>query len=397
MKGCDTLESKKQIESLQLLISSGIMDKSEGEQKIYMLKEKAVLKKHNRAINQRSDGRYVTKVDFGNSLLQKSAGSYEELICKLYDFYFGETNATLEILYPLWIDYRRNETAATEKTIKEDMFLWKSHLLGQDIVKKPIRKLKVKDYICFFRKLTKDRTITRKRFNNLKSVLNGVLYFAIDKEIIEHNPLNDINYNQFSYKVDNNEIIPFTERERLQVINYLVEDDFYDLAIKLMFYFTIRIGELKGLRFDDIQGDYIHVCRFVNDKHEVIDHIKGNAAAGIRWLPLPKDAKRIIDVIREMNPDSDYLFMIDLEQKKFITTSTFNKHLKRCCTVLNITYRSSHKVRFSTASILNNKGVTVPELQKLLGHTTSNMTHHYLKNVNSRTETHDKVVSIFAS
>ena len=391
------LEIRFQIESLQLLISSGIMDGSEGEQTIYMLKETAVLKRHDRAINQRSDGRFVTKVYTGSSLLQKSAGSREELINKLYDFYFGEANFSLEILFPLWIDYRRNETAATEKTIKEDMFLWKSHLSGQDIIKKPIRKLKVKDYINFFRKLTKNRTLTRKRFNNLKSVLNGILYFAIDREIIEHNPLNDINYNQFSYKVDNNEIIPFTEIERLQVIDILSDTDFYDLAIKLMFYLTIRIGELKGLRFDDVQGDYIHVCRFVNDKHEVIDHIKGNAAAGIRWLPLPKDAKRIIDIIRELNPDSDYLFMIDLEQKKFITTSTFNKHLKRCCIALNITYRSSHKVRFSTASILNSKGVTVPELQKLLGHTTSNMTHHYLKNVNSRTETHDKVVNIFAS
>lgn len=397
MKGCDILESRKQIESLQLLISSGIMDKSEGEQKIYMLKEKAVLKRHNRAINQRSDGRYVTKVDCGNSLLQKSAGSYDELICKLYDFYYGEANSTLEVLYPQWIDYRRNETATTEKTIKENQGLWKAHLLGQDIIKRPIRKLKPKDYISFFRKLTKDRSLTRKRFNDLKSVLNGILYFAIDKDIIEHNPLNDINYNQFTYKADNSEIIPFTEKERLDVIDYLGESDFYDLAIKLSFYLTIRIGELKGLRVDDIQGDFIRVSRFVNDKHEIIDHVKGNASAGIRWLPLPEDAKRIINIIKQMNPDSDYLFMIDLKERKFITTCTFNRHLRRCCDALNITYRSSHKVRFSTASILNCKGVTVPELQKLLGHTTSNMTHHYLKNVSSRAETHDKVVSIFAS
>ena len=55
------LDFKKQIESLQLLISSGIMCVAEGEKTIFMLKEKAVLKLHNRAINQRSDGRYITK------------------------------------------------------------------------------------------------------------------------------------------------------------------------------------------------------------------------------------------------------------------------------------------------------------------------------------------------
>ena len=158
---------------------------------------------------------------------------------------------------------------------------------------------------------------------------------------------------------------------------------------------TIRIGELKGLRFDDIHGNFIHVCRFINDKHEIIDDIKGHASAGKRWLPLTDDAKQIIQRIKILNPDSEYLFMEDKERGTFITTITFNRHLQRCCKDLGIIYRSSHKVRFSTASILNNKGVTVPELQKMLGHTSSTMTHHYLKNVNSMNETYEKVANIF--
>ncbi len=372
------------------------MDASEGKQNIYMLKEKAVLKIHNRAINKRSNGRCITKVRQGDSLSQISAYTYEELIEKLYDFYYGEANYTLEDLYPQWIEYRKNETSATAKTIKENGYLWNAHLKGQDIILKPIGKLQPKDYIMFFRKLTKERTMTRKRFNDMKSVLNGLLYYAVEKEIISHNPLLDINYQQFSFKSEDNEVIPYTEKERQQIIDYLGENDLYDLAIKLAFQLTIRIGELKGLRFDDIQGDFIHVCRFINDKHEIVDDIKGHSSAGKRWLPLTTEAKRIIDCIRGLNPDSEYLFSEDLEKGKFITTVTFNRHLKKCCEALNIKYRSSHKLRFSTASILNNNGVTVPELQKLLGHTTPTMTYYYLKNVNSRAETYEKVANIFA-
>lgn len=88
--------------------------------------------------------------------------------------------------------------------------------------------------------------------------------------------------------------------------------------------------------------------------------------------------------------------MENVEDFKFITTVTFNRRLKRCCENLGIVYRSSHKVRFSTASILNSNGVSEQELQKMLGHTTLSMTHHYLKNVNSRAETFEKVVSILA-
>lgn len=390
-------EIKKQIESLQNLISGGIMDASEGEPKIYMLKEKAVFKKHTRAINQRSNGRYITKAELHGNVSQISANTYQELIEKLYDFYFSKANSTLESLYPLWIEYRRNETATTDKTIRENQGMWKKHLLNEDITKKPLRILKPKDYTMFFRKITKDRLMTKKHFNDLKSVMSGILYYAIEQEIIEHNPLNDINYNQFSYKANNTEIIPYTEKERLQVIDYLGEVDIYDLAIKLMFYLTIRVGELKGLRFDDVQGNFIRICRFINDKHEIIGHVKGNASAGIRWLPLPPEAKRIINIIKEMYPDNEYMFMIDSENQKFITTVTFNRHLKRCCDALDVVYRSSHKIRFSTASILYDNGLTVPEAQYCLGHSTPTMTHHYLQNVNSRAETYDKIVSIFAS
>ena len=372
------------------------MDASEGECKIYMLKEKAVLEKHDRAINTRSNGRLVTKVKQGDKLSQITAYTHKELINKLYDFYFGKENSTLASLYPLWIEYRRNETSATEKTIKEDGFIWNAHLESEEITLKPLKNLQPKDYISFFRKITKGRNLTRKRFNNMKSVMNGIIYYAIEEGIISHNPLNDINYQQFSFKSEDNEVMPYTEDERLQIINALSENDLYDLAIKLAFHLTIRIGELKGLRYDDIQGDFIHVCRFVNDKHEIIDDIKGHASAGKRWLPLTAESKRLIDMIKSLNSDNEYLFLEDSENKKFITTVTFNRHLKKCCEQLNIKYRSSHKIRFSTASILNSNGVSVPELQQLLGHTTSTMTHHYLKNVNSRVETYEKVASIFA-
>lgn len=385
------LESTKNIESLQSLITSGIIDPSEGEHKLYMIKEKYVLKIHTRAINKRTDGRCITKVKKNGVLSQISAPNYQDLIIKLYDFYYGEQNSTLEILYPKWIEYRKSETATTQKTIKENSYLWDAHLKDESITKKPLKQLQPKDYIAFFRKLTKNRTITRKRFNDIKSVMNGIIYYAIEKEIISHNPLSDINYRQFSYKSEDNEIIPFTEQERLLLLEYIPENDIYDLAIKLAFHLTIRIGELKGLRFDDIQGNQLHVCRFINDKHEIIEDIKGHASSGKRWLPITNEAQRIINMIKKLNPDNNYLFMIDKEKKKFITTVTFNRRFKKYCNELNITYRSSHKIRFSTASILNAHGVTVPEIQRMLGHSTSTMTHHYLRNCNSKQETYEKV------
>lgn len=302
---------------------------------------------------------------------------------------------TFITLFPEWIAWRRSELLVTDKTIKEDRFIFAAFLAGDPLASVPIGELVTKDYINFFRKITRGRAITRKRFNNLKSVMNGILYYAVELGVIDHNPLLDINYSQFKFKVVNSETLPFSESERLQIITYLPDDNIYDLAIKLMFYLTIRIGELKGLRFDDVEGNFIRICRFVNDQHEVIDHVKGYSSAGIRWLPLSPDALDLIEKIRILSSDPVYMFLLDPVQHKFLTTSTFNKHLRRCCAALNITYRSSHKIRFSTASILHINGVTVPELQLLLGHASPSMTHHYLKNVKSRGITREKIIDIF--
>ncbi len=387
-----TLDCIRQIESLQDLISSGIMNQSEGQSKISMLKERAVLDVHKRAICQRSDGRFATKVNANGTLSQKTAYTYKELIDKLYDFYFGIQNTTLEDFYPVWVDYRKNEASVKEKTIKENGYIWNSLLKDADITKKPIRSLDVADYISFFRSVTKGRKLTRKRFNDMKSVLNGMLYLAVERGIIKHNPINDINFRQFSYKPENNQIFPYTPVERELIMNYL-GDNLYSLAIKLYFCLTIRIGELKALRYDDIRGNFIHVCRFVNYQNQVEDDIKGHTADGIRWLPLTDEAREIIALLRQKNPNSEYLFFVD---GKPITTVTFNRHLKRCCNALGIEYRSSHKLRFSTASILYRNGLSAPELQKMLGHSTLTMTEHYLRNIAPSDETYEKVNAILA-
>jgi len=319
-----------------------------------------------------------------------SCSTYEGLIEKLYEQFFGATAATMETYFETWIKWREKETSVSRKTIRENRFMWNSLLKDQDITLIPLKELTAKDLIIYFRNITKGRQITRKRFNDLKSIMNGILYLAVENDIIERNCLRDINYKQFSYKAENTKITPYTEEERLQIINHL-GDDFYSLAIKLDFYLILRIGELKGLRWDDISGDFLHIQRFVDDKNEIIEDIKGHASEGKRFMPLTPKAKEILAQIQILNPNSEYIF---IRNGQPLATVTFNRRLKKCCKELNIEYRSSHKLRFSTASIMYKNGMEDTELQKLLGHTSLTMTHHYLRNITSQDETASKMRAI---
>lgn len=88
--------------------------------------------------------------------------------------------------------------------------------------------------------------------------------------------------------------------------------------------------------------------------------------------------KQILSQVRKLQPDDqEFIFY---RGDSLWQPVTFNRHLKKCCDELGIEYRSSHKLRFSTASIMYKNGMEDTELQKLLGHTTLSMTRHYLCN-----------------
>ena len=68
--------------------------------------------------------------------------------------------------------------------------------------------------------------------------------------------------------------------------------------------------------------------------------------------------------------DGEYILMHD---GKLLNKDAFNRWLKKYCIEAGITPRSSHKIRFTVASLLYSKGVPLPNLQQLLGHT--NISH----------------------
>jgi len=253
--------------------------------------------------------------------------------------------------------------------------------------------------------MTKDGFITRRRFNDAKSILNSMFYYAIEQEIVERNSLRDIDYKQFSYKPENAHTDIFTIAERELILDYLADkNDLLSLAIQLDFCLISRIGEIKALKWSDLnfKNKTIRLQRqflssqdvnddlsFQETKHYCVDYVKGKTAQGFRDLPLIPKALAIIDRIKAVNPDSEYLFVHSNNQP--ITTITFNRHIEAICKKLNIPYPSSHNTRFCVASLLYKDGIPATVIQGLLGHTTLAMTLHYLRNVTPNDEVFSQI------
>ena len=179
--------------------------------------------------------------------------------------------------------------------------------------------------------------------------------------------------------------------ELKQVSEASEENDLYDLAIKLSFYMPLRIGEIKGIMWEDINDDLIFINRQVLESKEIKDAPKGDADEGSRFIHLTKEALEILNKVKQMNPDNSFLFF---RKKEPLSKCTYNRRLNSYCKKAGVKPKSSQQMRFSVASILYKSGVQATELQKMLGHTTLAMTLHYLRNVTPKEETAEKMENV---
>lgn len=392
------------IELLQSALFRDRLSLSDVSELLLKMKNKNDIKaKYLDKIKDRKDGRqFYVYIDRATQI---TASTYDSLINKLYEMEYGKLSSTIADLYSEWLIWKRDYTSISVKSLKEYSNDWKKYLVNEDIVIIPIVNLKVKDFTNLFRKWTKDRTLTRKHFNNIKSLLNGIYSYAIENEIVDRNPIKEVDCRQFTFKPVNNSDDVFSIKERQMILDYLSDNhDIYSLAIQFDFHVVMRIAELLALRWVDIEGDFIHVqyqrltdftmnddLSFQPREYVNVDHIKGNTDDGFRYQPLTPKAKMILDKVKEMNPEGEYIFMINGHQ---LAGDTFNDRLHKYCCKIGIKGRSSHKIRFTVASTLYASGMPLTSLQRLLGHTTVAMTMHYLRQVKPIEEISDIMCSV---
>ncbi len=338
-----------------------------------------------------------TKKSHRRPLKRKSRANLEKEIVKFYLAKEETENLrkiTLQALYEKWLIFRRDCTSAKPKTIQENVCEWNLFFKGTELAQMAVTDIKPITLIRFFRQLTKDRDYTHKRISNARSVLNGIMSYAIESEIITHNPVSDVNFKQFTYKpVEMQSDNVFSKEDTTKLLSYLKYiNEPYSLAIQLSFYLFIRVGETKGLRWSDVDYDsrtiYLHrqisTERVLNDdltftKRQTIiyDQMKGNTSHGFRKQYLTDNALEILEKARQLSPNSTYIFEPD---GRLMTTDSFNRRLKKYCKECGIPYHSSHKIRFYNASTAYD-GKNLVTISKLMGHSQVETTLHYLRNV----------------
>lgn len=384
---------------LKEAISRDILTVSEVDDMLKMTRRKLVEQKHPYAINSRTNGRVITTVRENGKLKQISAVTMDDMLDKLYLFYFeNKKNLTLNDLFPEWKAERLQDKSLNIKTVRRDNEHWNKYYKDHSIIHVPISKLTTKMLNDFFNATITKFNLSNREYNNMKSIMIALMRIAIDEEIIVENPMNGIyikaKFRAIRKKSDGSKLYLNDEFDALD--NHLEEESTIEaLCIQLMFQLGVRIGEGVALKFSDIEYGKIAIQRmeekvlvfdgenFKSAGVQIVEHLKKENESEYRFISLTHVAKEIIRKAKVLNPEGEFIFERNGER---ITARAVTYWLSKYCRDAGITYKSPHCTRRTTASRLSTKGMPLDKIRDMLGQVDEKTTLGYIYNPNTEQE-----------
>lgn len=394
----------------------GLLDADEGDtlseeeasdriDKAIMTKEAKILEEHSKFCGiwqSESDKRWRTKVPDaskcdGKRLIAKSTkADLEKSIIAHYESVYG-VKQSLNTIYLDWLTSKMNST--TPNNARKLQYVWNKYYKGSSLAAIPLQDLtvgKIQDFL--YAQLAKNY-LTKKQYNEMKSVVNSMLDFAVAHEYIAKNKARDVvrpSDNKFksSEKKPIEEIVYTTETrqsaiEEAEAMFNKTGNTAY-LAICLNFTLGLRVGELVALETTDIKGNCIHISKEeIHETHvdadnvihkcgvAVVPHTK--TICGERVLPLTSDGIRYIGMALDYNKehgfkDGNFIFLDNYGKRK--RSDSIENALRRVNGTRNdrdgfdIVGRPSgnHAVRRTYISNLHENGLPDAVLKDVAGH-----------------------------
>ena len=253
------------------------------------------------------------------------------------------------------------------------------------------------DLTAFVKSCIRDYELTAKGWANLKGLIFGIFAYAKEKKYTLFSIstfFGDLKLprKMFRKVVVNDEEQVFTNEEVLRIAQWINETEermssLTNLGILFCFYTGLRAGELSTIKYSDFDGNILTVSRTEtrckddsgNYVFEIRESTKGKD--GIRCVIVPPEGLHIIDLVRRVNPDGEFVFM---DGDRRVKGDRFSGKLKRICKYLDIKPRSLHKIRKTYASVLLDSGCTEKLIMNQMGHTDirTTLNHYYFNRKN---------------
>lgn len=340
-------------------------------------KRKEYLNRHKYKIYQGKDGRWFTRfpVKSGGSI-QKAFRSKEEVEDAVANYYLliEETPTVKEVFYRALTD-RLEEGSISPSTKRRNEYDFIKYCA--DVAETRISDITPETIEDLLRSMKVKYDLDSKGYSHVLGVVRLIFKYARRKKLVDfliEDIISGMDWGKNAFRKeerdDKREV--FTDEEVMKLATYLkMNPNGKHLGLLLCFATGLRAGELVALRWEDITDDGIFVrrterCYTDANGHYICEVINlPKTLAGKRLVPIPSQALWIIKALRELNPDGEWVFMVNGARTR---TVYLRKAMAKACDAVGIPRRSPHKIRKTYASILLDNNLSVKVVTENMGH-----------------------------
>ncbi len=157
----------------------------------------------------------------------------------------------------------------------------------------------------------------------------------------------------------------------------VVDDIYFKLLFSILYYYGLRIGELRGLKKENITKDKLIINSTITNKTLSKGQIESTTktASSVRTFPM---LNHIYELYLEFNKlyyfNSPYVFYSLNKDAHVIGETSIRRMLKKYCLIADVKYIHPHCFRHSCASLLINSGMDYLQVAAWLGHSSPQVT-----------------------
>ena len=263
------------------------------------------------------------------------------------------------------ITYARERKAAS--SIKRDHGMLKNYLLPQ-FGKLEIGELTTRNVEFWITNLVANKKMSKKSANDVLVVLNKILNDAVRWNFLVANPLSRV----AKFSIGERDFLFWKLSEVQKFLGYFLEHPnppriFWPSVLAL--YTGLRRGEIQALRWQDIneRAGLITIKRSYCKVSKVFK--EETKSKKIRYLPI---CRTLGGFLRRLQKISDNELVTP-----FFNSDCFRKKFIRMCRQAKVPIIRFHDLRHTFASNFLMGGGNIYDLQKILGHSTIQVTERY--------------------
>ncbi|MCI5655164.1 MAG: site-specific integrase [Ruminococcus sp.] len=306
-------------------------------------------------------------------------------------------NMTLEELFNEYIIAKQHEVRET--SLDKSKRVLQKHVIDS-LGKYKLNKLNLK-VLQKWKNEISEKGLSLIMNQNIYKEFRALLNYAVKLEYIPNNTLVKLGNFKSGTVVKKKEMDYYTADEFKTFINVAKQNAEaaekagnyfewnYYVFFAIAFYTGMRKGEIHGLRWSDIDGEYISVKRSIAQKLKGGDRITPpKNKTSIRTLQLPEP---LIEILNEHKKRCKMFDNFSEENyicggDKSLRDSTIQKRNVKFSQLAGVKTIRIHDFRHSHASLLANEGINIQEISRRLGHSNVEITWNTYSHLYPREE-----------